>query len=119
MADLQSNPYFSKLTPEDKHRILAKYQLLAKPEIKHSDARALLNQLQKVSLDTWNTKIAALSSLFQSALEEAITLSAPKAQIYNLPKNTLNSEKEIDSYVEDLRVKLKELIKSAGSIILK
>jgi hypothetical protein len=119
MKSLQEDVYFSKLTPEQKHIILAKNQLLMKPEIKHADAQALLFQIQKTSLDMWQTKVAALSGQFQSALEEAIALSAPKAELYSLPKQTLNSEAEIDDYVEDLRKELKELIKKAGSVILK
>jgi len=45
---------------------------LAKPEIKSLDAHGLLMQLQKASLYTWDTKIAALPGQFQSALEDAI-----------------------------------------------
>ena len=119
MKPLQENEYFSKLTPDDKHRILAKNQLLAKPEIKNVDAQALLNHLQKVSLDTWQTRIAALSGQFQAALEEAITLSAPKAEIYSLPRRTLNSEAEVIAYVEEVKSELNEIIKKAGSVILK
>lgn len=119
MKALQSDEYFAKISPEDKHRILANNQLLAKPEIKHADAQGLINQLQKVSLDTWQTKIAALPGQFQAALEEAIKIAEPKAETYTLPKQTLSSEHEIDNYVEELRKALKEIIKKAGSIILK
>lgn len=86
MADLQANEYFKKLTPEQKHSILVKHQLLVKPEIKSLDAHALLIQLQKASLYTWDTKIAALPGQFQSALEDAILLSAPQAKTYSLPE---------------------------------
>ncbi len=72
MADLQANEYFKKLTPEQKQGILAKHQLLVKPEVKVLDAHALINQLQKASLYTWDTKIAALPGQFQSALEDAV-----------------------------------------------
>jgi len=119
MKALQANEYFHHLSPEDKHRILANNQLLAKPEIKTVDAQSLFNQLQKASLDTWQTKIAALSGQFQAALEEAIALSAPKAEMYSLPKRTLHSDAEIDTYIEEIKGELKKLIKKAGSVILK
>jgi len=119
MADLQANEYFKKLTPEQKHSILVKHQLLVKPEIKSLDAHALLIQLQKASLYTWDTKIAALPGQFQSALEDAILLSAPQAKTYSLPRKTISSQAEIDSYVAELKTKLETLLAASSSIILK
>lgn len=119
MADLQANAYFKKLTPEQKHSILAKHQLLVKPEIKALDAHALLNQLNKASLYTWDTKIAALPGQFQSALEDAVLLSAPQAKTYSLPRKTITSQAEIDSYLAELKSELETLLKESSSIILK
>jgi hypothetical protein len=119
MTDLQANEYFKKCTPEEKHPILAKHQLLLKPEIKGLDAHALLNQLQIASLYTWDTKIAALPGQFQSALEDAILLSAPKAKTFSLPRKTISSQAEIDSYVAELKTALETLLEASSSIILK
>ena len=119
MADLQANEYFKKLTPEQMHGILAKHQLLVKPEIKALDAHALHYQLQKASLYTWDTKIAALPGQFQSALEDAILLSAPQAKTYSLPRKTISTQTEIDSYVAELKTELETLLKESSSIILK
>jgi hypothetical protein len=119
MASLQHNIYFEKLTPEQKHSILVKHQLLAKPEIKSTDARGLLNQLNKASLDNWDTKIAALDSQFQAALEDAVKLSAPQAKSYSLPRKTLTSQAEIDAYLTELKAELENLLKESSSIILK
>jgi hypothetical protein len=119
MGDLQANEYFKKLTPEQKHSILLKHQLLIKPEIKALDAYSLLNQLQKASLYTWNTKIAALPGQFQSALEDAILLSAPQAKTYNLPRKTITSQADIDKYLSELKTELENLLQASSSIILK
>jgi len=119
MADLQANVYFSKLTPEQKHTINANHQLLAKPEIKPLDANALLYQLQKASLYTWDTKIAALPGQFQSALDDAIQLSAPQAKSFSLPRRTITSQAEIESYIAELKTELENLLKDSSSIILK
>jgi hypothetical protein len=119
MADLQSNQYFLKLTPEQKHAILVKHQILVKPEIKPLDSQALLNQLQKASLYTWETKIAALPGQFQSAIDDAITLSAPQATTFSLPRKTINNQTDIDTYVTELKTDLENLMKESSSIILK
>ena len=119
MVDLQANEYFKKLTPEQKHSLLARHQLLVKPEIKALDAHALLLQLNKATLYTWDTKIAALPGQFQSALEEAILLSAPQAKTFSLPRKTITSQAEIDSYLSELKTELETLLKESSSIILK
>lgn len=119
MSDLQANAYFKKLTPEQRHGILAKHQLLAKPEIKALDSHSLLNQLIKASLYTWDTKIAALPGQFQSALEDAVLLSVPQAKTYSLPRKTITSQAEIDSYVAKLKAELENLLQESSSIILK
>jgi hypothetical protein len=119
MADLQENEYFNKLTPEQKHSILVKHQILGKPEIKRLDAVALLNQLNKASLYTWDTKIAAQSGQFQTALEEAILLSAPQAKTFSLPRKTISNQAEIDLYVAELKTELETLLKDSSSIILR
>ena len=119
MAVLQANEYFNKLKPEQKHSILVKHQLLQKPTLTNLDAAALLNQLNKASLYTWDTKIAALPGQFQSALEEAILLSAPQAKTYSLPRKTISNQAEIDSYVAELKTELEILLNESSSIILK
>lgn len=119
MAELQASEYFKKLIPEQKHVILVTHQLLVKPEIKSLDAHSLANQLQKASLYTWDTKIAALSGQFQSALEDAVRLSAPQATTYSLPRKTITNQVEIDTYVADLKTELESLLKESGSVILK
>jgi hypothetical protein len=119
LAGLQANDYFKKLAPDQAQTILARHQLLAKPEIKMLDAKGLHNQLQKISLDTWNIKMAALADQFQSALEDAVLLSAPKAKTYTLPRKTITNKKEIDLYLNDLKAELENLLNESSSIILK
>ncbi|AYQ36585.1 BREX system P-loop protein BrxC [Runella sp. SP2] len=119
MSELKSNDYFKQLSDTQQNAILNNHQLLAKPEIKALDAQGLLNHLQRESLNNWKTKIAALPGQFQSALEEAIQLAAPKAVTYSLPRKTINTTAEIEEYLTDLKEKLEELLTNSGSIILK
>ena len=83
------------------------------------DANALNNQLNKASLYTWDTKLAALPGQFQSALEDAIKLSAPQAKSYILPRITIKNQDEIDRYISGLKTELENLLKDSSSIILK
>jgi hypothetical protein len=119
MKILQADEYFGKLTPEQKHSILLKHQLLTKTEIKALDATSLLLELQKSPLYNWDTKIAALPSQYQAAREEAIKLLAPQATSFSLPKVTITNQADIDNYITDLKSELEVLLKKSSSIILK
>lgn len=119
MTSLQSNEYFSKLTPEQKNPILRKHQLLGKPEIKPLDAKALLLNLQKSPLDSWQTKIAALPGQFQAAIDDAVKLLEPRAKTYELPKRTISTQADIDAYIAEIKKELENLLKESASIILK
>jgi hypothetical protein len=119
MSRLQADEYIKKLHPDLKDRILVKHQLLAKPSIKILDSQGLVNQLKNVSLDAWNTKIAALNSQFQSALEDAVLHAAPQAKTYSLPRKTITNQEEIDNYIAELKSELEKVLKESSSIILK
>jgi hypothetical protein len=119
METLQSSADFIALTPDQKHQILAKNQLLTKPEIKPLDAHGLLNQLRQTSLPLWETKIAALQTQFQYALDEAIQITRPMAETVLLERKTLSSVEEIEEYLTSLRTKLENLVSSGKTVILK
>lgn len=118
MAELQANEYFTKLSPEQKHAILRDNQILAKPEIKSYNADELLVQLNKISLEAWADKVAALPSKFQQALDDAIKLSAPKAVSFTLPRRTIRSDAELDAYLGELKNSIREMLND-GDVILK
>jgi hypothetical protein len=118
MAAIQSNPYFSKLTPEQKHQIFARHNILKEKEIKPLNAQDLAFTLSKTPLPGWKDAISALPPRFQAALTEAVQLAEPKAATYTLPRKTLSSPAEIDAYLNELRSHLQTLIQDAKSIIL-
>jgi hypothetical protein len=119
MTWLQANEYFGKLTPEQKHPILARHQLLKKPETKPLDPQGLLNELNHASLDGWQTKIAALPGQFQAAVDDAVEILAPKAKSFTLPRKTITTQADIDAYVSELKTELEAALKDASAIILK
>jgi hypothetical protein len=119
MLDLQSNEYFKKLEQPQKYKILVEHQLKIKPELKSYDANGLLLSLQKVSLDAWQTRIAALPGQFQSAIEDAVKLAMPKAETYTIPKRTISSSEDIKEFIEEVKSDLEELLAKGGSVIIK
>lgn len=119
MDELQANQYFSKLTPEQKHTILVKHQLLWKPEIKESNAHGVNNELKNNSLDQWATKITALPEWFRNALEEAMKMAVPTARSFNLPKQTISNKAELTRYLEQVKSEIEKLLDEGNPVILK
>lgn len=119
MADLQANVYFSQLSPEQKHQILATNSILKEKEVKHLNAQELSNSLSRQPLSGWKDAISALPPRFQNALAEAVRLAEPQAATYTLPRKTLSSPAEIDAYLSELRTHLQGLLQEAKSVILK
>jgi hypothetical protein len=119
MAEFQKSDFVKPLSPEQKHPILARNQLVSKPEIKSLDPQSLFFELRQTSLDGWQTKIAALPGQFQTALEEAAQLSAPKAATYAMPRRTITSKLDIEAYVDQVKKELEDLLQSSGSVIIK
>jgi hypothetical protein len=119
MDELQANEYFKKITPEQKHTILQKYQLLSKPDVKELDAHGLNNELKHNSLEQWNTKIAALPEQFRAALEEAMKLAVPDAKTYRVPKQTISSNTELNTYLGKIKQEIEALLDGGNSVILK
>ena len=119
MDELQANPYFNKLTPEQKHSILLKHQLLWKPEIKESTAPGLNNELKNNSLDQWATRITALPEWFRNALEEAMKMAIPTARSFKLPKQTISNKSELTDYLEQVKTEIEKLLDEGDPVILK
>jgi hypothetical protein len=117
-ADLEANEHFLKVEAKEQKAILAKNQIVSKPELKALDARAMLNQLQHESLSTWQTKIAALSTQFAAALSEAVKLTQPKAKTYAAPKKTISSKAELDTYINQIKAEIEALLDGSSSVII-
>ena len=77
-----------------------RHQLLVKPKLIDHDPRGLANSLSQVSLEAWQTRMDALPSQFDNAVSDAVKLLEPKAQDFSLPRKTLTTADEIDTYVE-------------------
>lgn len=119
MTWLQANEYFSRLTPEQKHPILARNQLLNKTDLHSLDAKGLLNELNHTSVDGWLTRIAALPGQFQACIDEAVAILAPQAATCILPRTTITSQAELDAYLASLKTRLEEALRDANAVILK
>ena len=116
--ELLDNPYWRKLTTDKQQEIVALFDLINLPTVDTSDHAKMIASLENISLSAWVDKLAALPGKFQSALDEAIRISAPEAQSYSFPKITITSQEELDAYISSAKTRLQGLLKD-GSIIIK
>ena len=77
-----------------------------------------MSALRQYPLRSWTDKEAALQAQFNMATEMAAKELEPKLQMVEIPKRTLKSEEEINRWIEEIRVQLKEKL-ADGPIIVR
>jgi uncharacterized protein YecT (DUF1311 family) len=118
MADLQSNEYFKKCTPEQKNQLLVKHRLTTKPEVKEHSATELRFLFRSQTLESWHTRAKALEVQFRQAVDEAVQLQEPKAATVSAPRRTLKGKADVDQYLNELRVELEKALETSNVVII-
>jgi hypothetical protein len=79
-----------------------------------SDVLATLN---KISLDAFKDRLAAMSSRFDAAARSASEIFEPKAQTIQVPCRTIKTEVELDAWVSETQELLKVALKNGPIVI--
>ena len=103
LAQLQADTHWQQLSPEQQHDILNKRKLLSMDEPALSDAEAIIDSLNEVSLEQWTDRTDSLSSKFDSARLEAVQLLQPKLQRITLPRVTFESAVDVDAWLAQVK----------------
>jgi FtsZ-binding cell division protein ZapB len=77
----------------------------------------LINELKQYPLRSWNDRIDALAGRFERARELAATELEPKTQMVKIPRRTLKTEEDIESWLEEVREKLKAAL-NKGQVVI-
>lgn len=99
LAQLQADSQWQQLSDEQQRAILEKRKLLTLEQPTLNDAEAILDSLGEVSLEQWTDRTDSLASKFDSARLEAAELLQPKLQRINLPRQTFESEADVDAWL--------------------
>lgn len=78
----------------------------------------LLRALNAKSLDAWGTELEAIPTRIRRARQEAARRIAPKAVRVRPASTTLNSEEEVEAYLEELRQEILTHIKDGKPVII-
>ena len=119
MDRLLSDPHWKKLSPEKRHELLFSQMLheAARPDVKVQSTDQVLTTLARTSLDHFSAQVAALGSRFDTVADVAAKMCEPETQFIHLPRCTLKTEAEIDSWLEEVKKTCKAALE-AGPIVI-
>lgn len=107
-----------KIKPKERERILAQLHIEKASTGSLGAEREVLESLNRISLDGWRTRIAALPQLFADAHTAADRLVEPEIRHVRLDGATLRTPEDVNSWIENTKQKLLKRV-SKGPIAIR
>lgn len=107
MSDLLGDENWQKLSEDEQNRYLAERNLLTIPDVNVSSLEDIFDSLDKINLQQWNDKTAALPGLFSQVLKEVVQALQPKTRYHKINKPVINSEQELTDWLAYVENELK------------
>ena len=119
MDRLRNDLHWKELSPEQRHGLLSDQNLhaAARPDVKVQNPEQVISTLVRTSLARFSDQVAAISSRFNSVSDSAAKLCEPEAQFIHLPRRTLKTEEDIDSWIEEVKETCKMALESGPIVI--
>lgn len=117
MKELQSSENWKKLNDSQREEIIKRTGLVKISKGPVGSQDELLNSLNRLSLEGWSTKIAALPQQFSEARARADKLLEPKPQHIKLTSGTLRTEEEIEAWISENKKELLKKLKDGPIVI--
>ena len=117
VAELEASDDWSKIKPDDRKNILDSNELGPVPDINIGSDEELLRSLNDTTLNEWSNRILATRTRGSQAREQIAKLLSPEAVTIRIPRTTLGSKEEVESYVQELREQLLKQIAESPIII--
>jgi hypothetical protein len=108
---LTSAESWQKIGQEDRDRILSQLHIVKVTKGATGTEREVLESLERISLDAWRTRTAALPQLFADARIQADKLVEPKTHHVKPGSATLRTPEEVKAWIEKTEQELLEQIK--------
>ena len=116
---LESDNNWIQLELEQREHLLASHHLLAadEPVVEVKNNEEVLATLERLPINSFNDRIAALPARFSKVLEEAAKLLEPDVQPVYIPRRTLKTEDEIDVWINEVKNQLKSALEQGPVMI--
>jgi hypothetical protein len=120
MARLAADANWQGIEPEQQTLLLSVNQLheTARPRVKVQSTGDVLATLDALSLATFADRVAALPARLDTVAARAAALLEPEAQFVQLPRRTLKSAVEIDTWAAEVVDQLKSAL-AKGPVIIR
>jgi len=120
MERLQADSSWQQLDPEQRHQLLSS-QLLhgaARPKVGVQSTADVLATLANCSLSTFVDRVAAMPARFDNASTGAAEMCEPTVQVIQIPRCTLRTEADIDTWTDAVKQQLKTALQ-AGPVVVR
>jgi hypothetical protein len=116
---LAEDTNWHQLEPEQQNRLLVeqKLTLADKPRIEVKNTDDVLTTLDACSLPVLSDRAAVLPTRFDNIAVSTAEMCEPEAQFIQVPRRTLKTAEEIDSWIEDVEKQLKSALKNGPIVI--
>jgi len=117
MESLEGSDSWKALEPDDQSAIFAEVRINREEKGATGTEEEVLASLERISLDGWHTRTAALPQLFLKAQAEADKRLEPKVRHVHIERAILRSPEEVSNWVDKMAQKLGEEV-AKGPIIV-
>jgi hypothetical protein len=116
---LEPDANWQQLEQEQRHALLEQQglTLAQKPKIRVESDAEIASTLSSVSISSLRDRVVAMPSRFQQIALEAAQILEPKARRATLPSTTLKTGDDVDRWVAQAAVSLKQQLQEGPVIV--
>ena len=120
MEQLRNDANWKQLEPEQRNELLSEQMLTegSRPKINVETTEDILKTLNQFSLSMFADRVAAMAGRFENVALGAAEMCEPQAQFIQVPRRTLKTEVDVDTWLEDVKLQLKAALQY-GPVIIK
>lgn len=119
LTDLEADSTWQTIDPSLRSTLLARHGLEEPVNATLSDPPRVLAALRARNCREWGEARLALSARVEGALSEARKVSEPQAAEVRLPRPTVRTEAEVDTYLDAVRATLLSALENAPAVVIR
>jgi len=114
MKRLREDSNWQQLEPEQRNQLLSEQRLTLtdRPTIEVQNTNEVVATLDSCTLSMFADRVAALPARFDNVASSAAELCEPEIQFIAVPRRTLKSLDEIDTWAEEVKQQLKDALQN-------
>ena len=114
---LETDASWQQLTEDTRNDIQIKCGITPLHELSVGTREELIKELKQHPLREWNDRIDALTTRFTRARELAAKMLEPKIQPVDIPRRTLKTDEDIDTWIKEVKEQLKATLRKGPIVI--